>query len=162
MLPDKNALLQEIRRTIEQELALVTQAAKAAHEAATHEESKAEDAHDTRAIESSYLAGAQAQRAAELQQALVFYKHLELRKFGAQDPIAPGALVELDSGGKKTLCFLAQHGGGMRVSLGSKTIQLVTPHSTLGEELLGRRVGDGFEIEAPGGTPREYEIMGVA
>src|ERR1035437_4898036 len=52
------------------ELAALTQSARAAHLAATHEESKAEDRHDTFAIEASYLAAGQAVRVAELEKTL--------------------------------------------------------------------------------------------
>jgi transcription elongation GreA/GreB family factor len=158
----KAELLQEIRAQLEREIALITQAARAAHEAATHEESKAEDQHDTRGLESSYLAGAQAQRAAEIQQTLSYYRQLEPRTFRPTDLIAPGALVELDSGGKKAVYFLAPQGGGMKVSIEGKSVQIITPHSPLGEELVGRKQGDTIEVEGQGpGGVREYEITGI-
>ena len=158
---DKAALLQEIRSQLEKELALLVQAAKAAHEAATHEESKAEDAHDTRGLESSYLAGAQAQRASEIQQLLNFFKAVEFRNFTKTDVIAPMAVVELQTSGRKTLYLIAPQGGGMRITLDGKTIQIITPHSPVGEELVGRRVGDSIEVEAQGAL-REFEITAIA
>src|ERR1700734_932463 len=92
---DKTELITQIRLKLETELQSITLAAKAAHEAATHEESKAEDSHDTRGIESSYLAGAQAQRASEILQQIHGYKFMKLKEFSSKDPIAATALVEL-------------------------------------------------------------------
>src|SRR4051812_31376659 len=99
---DKRRLVETIQTHLAEELATLMQAAKAAHEAATHEESRAEDAHDTRGLEASYLAGAQAQRAAELQSQLMMWKFLPLRDFGGPDDVAcPAALVELEYQGAK-------------------------------------------------------------
>lgn len=153
--PNKQQIVSEIRSLIERELAGLVQAAKAAHEAATHEESKSEDKHDTRATEASYLAGAQAQRVSELQQALIYFKQLEPKEFAENDAIGVSALIELDSSGKKQTYLIAQHGGGIKVSIAGKEIQVITPHSPIGEELIGRRAGDTFEIS------REYEILSV-
>jgi transcription elongation GreA/GreB family factor len=160
MLIDKHALLSQIRSQLESELVALTQAAKAAHEAATHEESKAEDSHDTRGLESSYLAGAQAQRASEIQQTLNFYKQVEFRQFSAEEPIAALAVVELEANRKKTLYLIAPQGGGMRISIEGKSILTITPHSPVGEELVGRRVGDTIEVEAQG-VMREFLITAV-
>src|SRR5581483_11142644 len=59
---DKRRLVETVQQHLAEELATLMQAAKAAHEAATHEESKAEDQHDTRGLEASYLAGSGAAR----------------------------------------------------------------------------------------------------
>src|SRR3954451_22195157 len=103
---DKRRLVDTIQIHLAEELATLMQAAKAAHEAATHEESKAEDQHDTRGLEASYLAGAQAQRAAELHAQLLMWKHLPVREYGSNDVACPAALVELEfQGGKATRAF---------------------------------------------------------
>jgi hypothetical protein len=157
---NKSDLVEQIRISLEQELAALTQAARAAHEAATHEESKAEDSHDTRGIELSYLAGAQANRAADLKMMLHYFRKLEPRVFSRIDAIAPTSVVELSSQGRKTLYFLAQQGGGVRVTIDGKTVQVITPASPVGDEILGRHVGDTIEIEAQG-TVREYSITAI-
>ena len=59
-MPKKQKLIEAILLELESELSVLADAAKAAHLAATHEESVAEDPHDTRGVEASYLAGAQA------------------------------------------------------------------------------------------------------
>jgi hypothetical protein len=59
-------MMEALREKVRQELQAVEEAALASHHAATHEESRSEDKHDTRSIEAGYLAGAQAQRVALL------------------------------------------------------------------------------------------------
>jgi transcription elongation GreA/GreB family factor len=158
---NKPVLIELIRKSLEQELAALIQAAQATHEAATHEESKAEDSHDTRGIELSYLAGAQASRAADLQRMLQYFRKIDLKGFEKTDGIAPTALVELSVQGKKSLYFLALQGGGVRVTVEGMAVQVITPASPVGEEMIGRRIGDSIEVEAQG-TLREYLITAIA
>ncbi|OFY98914.1 MAG: hypothetical protein A2070_06285 [Bdellovibrionales bacterium GWC1_52_8] len=157
---DKGLLVEQVLAKLKRELKIIQEAATAAHEAATHEQSKAEDQYDTRGLEASYLAGAQAGRAAELEKQVAYFKFLSLRKFSSEDSISPGALVEMTFEGRPSWYFLAAQGGGISVQVGNQTVQLITPASILGEALLGKRAGDQVEIESPRGT-REYEIVVV-
>ena len=158
---NKAALLEAIRSQIKSELDSMSEVARAAHEAATHEESRAEDAHDTRSIEAGYLAGAQRARVDELQARLEFFSRLEPRPYSAHEPIGPSALVELEAeDGKRSWCFLAAQAGGMSVQYSGHNVQVVTPQSPVGEELDGRKVGESFEIEQRGAT-REFTILSV-
>ncbi len=59
---------------------ILKEAALATYEAATHEESKPENEYDTRGLEASYLAGAQAKRTAEIEELLIILKHLDVKK----------------------------------------------------------------------------------
>lgn len=146
---------------LESELAVVLRAAEAAREAATHEESKPEDSHDTRGLEASYLAGAQAGRAEELKRLVTVYRHMELREFKEGEPIAPGALVELDLDGRRSHYFLVAEGGGLSVSAGGQKVLVITPQAPLGEALLGHKSGEGVEVEVQKAL-REYEIVSIA
>lgn len=158
---DKAGLLEAIRKQLKAELDSMTEAARAAHEAATHEESRAEDAHDTRSIEAGYLAGAQRARVEELQGHLEFFSRLEPRSFAPDEPIGPGALVELEAEDAKcSWYFLAAQAGGMSVRFTDHTVQILTPRSPVGEELEGRRAGESFEIEQRGSS-REFTILSV-
>src|SRR4051812_18493840 len=74
----KQELIQIIMAQLNSELELITQSAKAAHEAATHEESRAEDSHDTRGLEASYLAGAQMARAEALKKTIASYQFMNV------------------------------------------------------------------------------------
>jgi transcription elongation GreA/GreB family factor len=161
---NKRRLVETIQSHLAEELATLVQAAKAAHEAATHDESKAEDAHDTRGLEASYLAGAQAQRAAEIQSLLTMWKFLPLREYGSNDVVCPAALVELEfgHGGKKTRAFyfIAPQGGGLVTRVDGQPVQVITPNSPMGEALMGKREGDTIEVETRSGT-RSYHVITI-
>lgn len=156
----KQKFIDQIIANLESELAGLQKSVQAAHEAATHEESKAEDQYDTRGLEASYLAGAQASRAAELKQLLAMYKFFPVREFKAGEAIDSGALVELELNGKKFHYFLVSQGGGVSATIDGKRIQVVTPQAPLGEALLGRKLGDTVEVEAQNAV-REYEVTAV-
>lgn len=159
-MPRKKKLIELIVENLNREVDSLTLAAQAAHEAATHEESKAEDAHDTRGLEASYLAGAQMARIDGLKKALTYYQFFKDRKFSAKEPIGAGALIELECDKKRLFCFLVAQAGGTALSFEGKTVQVITPQSPLGEALLGRLQGDWVEVEAQKGV-REYEILSV-
>ena len=156
----KKKILGLVVESLEKDLQVLTHAAQVAREAATHEESKAEDKYDTRGLEASYLAGAQAKRAAEIQELIRYYHFMDLPDFSKDSTVAATALVELEASGKKLLCFVVPKGGGLTVQLGSVPVQVITPVSRLGEELIGRSVEDEFEL-AVAGSVREYRILGI-
>jgi len=160
-LVDKRKLVTEIRSKLNQELSVVLKSAKAAHEAATHEESRAEDSHDTRGLEASYLAGAQAARVAELRQLILVYKFLPIFELDPMDQIGLGALIELEVFGKRSYYFLVHQGGGMCVQIDGKAVQLITPQSPLGAAIAGRRAGDCVEVEGRE-VVREYKIISIS
>ncbi len=157
----KQELVRIISAQLASELEVITQSAKAAHEAATHEESIAEDSHDTRGLEASYLAGAQTARAEALKKTISTYQFMNMRDLQADDAIDLGALVELKSNGRKFYYFLVGQGGGLVVTFEGKTIQIVTSLAPLGEALLGKKVGDLVEVEVQG-VQREYTVIAVS
>src|SRR5689334_17213217 len=93
---NKRNLILAIIEQLETDLSVVKQAALATLEAATHEESKPENEYDTRGLEASYLAGAQAKRVAEIDQALNIFRTTGLTDFGPKDPVQTTALVEIE------------------------------------------------------------------
>lgn len=157
---DKQRVVDAILERLQQELAVLVASAQSAREAATHEESKPEDSHDTRGLEASYLAGAQAERAASVQRMIALIKFLPVRPVPAGDGAAAGSLLEIESGGKRSWYFLVSQGGGITVTVDGQSIQVITPASPLGEELMGRPEGDEFEIENQGKV-REYRIRSL-
>jgi len=157
---EKRNLIELIISELNRELDAVTQSAKAAHEAATHEESKQEDSHDTRGLEASYLAGAQMSRIEALKKTMTALQFMKVPDFHVTDAIDIGALIDLDSGGKKIHYFLASQGGGISVLFNGMKVQVITPQAPLGEALFGRKVGDVIEVEGQR-TSREFEIIGI-
>jgi transcription elongation GreA/GreB family factor len=156
----KKQILEKLIEDLRAKAQLLESAARTAHEGATHEESKAEDKYDTRGLEASYLAGAQAKRAYELQQLIESYEFLPLRDFDAKSAIDVTALVTLR--GEKSIqkFFLVPKGGGLSVEISGQKIQIITPVSLIGEELVGRSLGESFEVEIAGEL-RDFEIAAV-
>ena len=147
---DKHALLQKILTQLETELDVLVKAARHTYETATHEENKAENKYDTRALEASYLARGQAKRAAEIRKIIKHYQDLPLAKM---DRINLGAVFTLETEDQTHQYFLGPMGGGIRIKTDSGEITVVTAASPLGKSLLGKEVDD--EIMTPGGQIAE-------
>jgi transcription elongation GreA/GreB family factor len=157
---NKRSLIDGILDQLKKELELVTRSAQTAHQEATHAESLAEDRHDTRGLEASYLAGAQAGRAKEIQRLIAVFKFLPLPEYQANDLIGPGAVVELELNGRRACYFLVPQGGGLSLEQEGKPVRVITPNSPLGEALLGRGVGSTIEVEGETMT-RAYQVVGI-
>jgi transcription elongation GreA/GreB family factor len=157
---DKPELLRRLQSELTRQIAVLRQATLAAREGATHEEAKPENAKDTRALEASYLAGAQAARLRELEGVASTLGFMRCRAFRPSDPVAVSAAIELERDGERSWFFIAQVGGGLAVSMGKYEIHVVTPVSPLGRALLGKTVGEVVELQVPGST-REYEIVAI-
>lgn len=155
----KQKILAELLAQIQKEIAVLQGAAIAAKNDATHEESRAEDQHDTRSVEASYLAAGHAKRMADLESLLKVFTNFPLKKFKATDRVDVSALIELEHGGNSQLYFLCPTGGGYKLEVEGKTVNIITEESLLGEELLDRRVGDEVEIHA--GKKRVYKIKSI-
>lgn len=157
---DKKRILKTLLAEMQTKLSVLIQSAHAARQEATHEDTKAENKYDTRAIEAGYLAGAQAERVAQLQATIAFFERLELKPFDAQTPIGITALLELESDGKKTWNFLLPQGGGMKVRQEDHDVFILGVQAPLGMALVGRTQGDVLEVTTQSGV-KEYEILRV-
>lgn len=157
---DKKKLIQAIMEQLEKDLSALKAAAMETYAAATGEESQPENEYDTRALEASYLAGAQSQRVAQVEESMMLYKQLEPRHFDDSSPIGPTALVDLDLEGKKSLVFITPASGGMTLKYEGTPVQVLTPKSPLGEALVGLKTGDVATVDKDNRT-LEYEILKV-
>ena len=158
---NKQALVLSIIDLLMAESEHLASAARTAHADATAPESKAENKYDTRGLEASYLAGAQAKMAATSLQNIAAYKMLELKEFNNKSRIALTAFIELESGdGSRSFYFLGPNGGGTIVEHEGMKVLLITPASHIGTKLLGREVGDSIKIDS-GSTKKEYEIISI-
>src|ERR1019366_7412845 len=68
--------------SLTENLEVLQKAARASHEEATHESSRAESKYDTRGLEAAYLGGGQARQAKEILDSIKSYKALATRDFG--------------------------------------------------------------------------------
>lgn len=158
---NKTTLLQQIMQRLEADSRLLLQAARSAHAAATHEENIPDNKYATLALEASYLAQGQANRAQEVSFALEAYRQLQLQEFNAGTPIRLTALVTLeDEEGEERRVFLGPAAGGLKLALADGEVMVITPDSPLGQQLLGLRCGESCELEVAG-KRKEYEIVWV-
>lgn len=157
---NKAALIKKIIASLDAELAMYAQSARAAHEEATHEQSRAENKYDTRGLEASYLARGQSKQAAETMSAREEYAAFKPREFGPDTPIDLCAVVELDGPEGLSTYFIGPRAGGTEITHQRKTILVITPQSPLGSQLLGRKQGDNLEIKI-GPSRSKYQVTQV-
>jgi len=153
---NKTEILQPLIDEVSRQLNSALSAAQSTYDDATNEENKAENKYDTRSLEASYLAGAQAERVKDLKDTLTYVSQIQLKKFSENDPIALTALVELSSGNKNTWVLLLAKGGGQSVFFKNKSIQVITPESPIGKTIVGKRKNDDFSL-----NQKEYIIESV-
>jgi transcription elongation GreA/GreB family factor len=157
---NKEALIKKIVARLREELEAYFNAARTAHEEATHEQSKAENKYDTRGLEASYLAHGQSRQAAELEAAIATFEQMDGHLFGKKEPIGVGALVELEHDGGHTLYFVASRAGGMDIMHEKREVLVITPQSPMGGQLQGKREGDLQQLGI-GGTRNKYRVARV-
>ena len=144
---NKRTLIKKIVARLAGELEVYFRAARASRAEATHEQSKAENKYDTRGLEASYLAHGQSRQAAEIQAAIAAFEKLDARKFGDGEPASVGAFVELEMNGDKAAYFIGPRAGGTEVLHDKREVLVITPQSSLGEQLMGRKQGDVLKLK---------------
>jgi transcription elongation GreA/GreB family factor len=139
------------------------QAAESARVAATHEENKPENDKDTRGLEAGYLAGAQAERALELNRTRDLLMSLAPRAFAPDERIAALALVEVEDtdSGERSTFFIVPVAGGKKITVEKTVVAIVSPASPFGDAVMGKRVGDVVEVPL-GKKTKEFEIVSLA
>jgi transcription elongation GreA/GreB family factor len=158
---DKTDILQLIVEQLTHDLAVQFNAAVTAHEASTHEENIPDNKYETLALEASYVAQGQANRAQEIKRALEMYKQLPLQQFDDDCTIRLTALVTLaGEGAADRTVFIGPLEGGMKVLYHQSEIVVITPASRLGRDLIGKNIGDLVRIGGGRGG-KEFEIVEV-
>lgn len=160
----KSQLLQLIIEQLTHDLSVQFNAALTAHEASTHEENIPDNKYETLALEASYVAQGQANRAQEIRRALDTYKQLTLQQFDDSSAIGLTALVTLtgEDDTSRTF-FIGPLEGGMKLvdDRNGDEIVVITPASPLGRQLINRGVGDLVSMRI-GTVEKEFEIAGVS
>ena len=161
----KREVLDCLRAQITASLEVMDRAATTTREAATHEESIAEDKYDTRGLEASYLAHGQAKRAAELLDQLKILETLNLRNFKPTEQIAVTALVKLsiEFANRKieSEILLIPLRAGAQLQVKGAVVQVISVDTPLGKELLGKQVGDEFTLQIAG-QEKNYSVLEIA
>lgn len=158
---DKLLLQQQVLERLAEDLLQVEQAARTAHETATHEENIAENKYDTLGLEAAYLATGQARRAEAIRQAIAHWRQFRPRPYDASQGIQLGALVCLvDADDKQQLLFLGPDGGSMQLVSGAQPVQVISSASPLGRAMLGKCVGDEVALQVAL-TRQQFEVLRV-
>ena len=146
---NKTHVIEHLRFALEAQLHNAKEAAKAAHDAATHEESVAETQYDTLGLEAAYLAQGQAERVNEcyrdIQAFNTVFKESEFNK------VREGALVCLiDEHDNSKWFFIGPSAGGLMVTVKQQPIYVVTREAPLGKQLIGKQVDDEVTLTIAG------------
>jgi transcription elongation GreA/GreB family factor len=158
---DKLLLQQQVLERLTEDLLQAEQAARVAHETATHEENIAENKYDTLGLEAAYLATGQARRAEAIRQALAQWRQFRPRPYDASQGIQLGALVCLvDSNDQQQRLFIGPEGGSMSLVSGGQPVQVISSVAPLGKAMLGKCEGDEVSIQI-GSTRQQYEVLRV-
>jgi transcription elongation GreA/GreB family factor len=158
---NKAQLVKKIMASLTDSLGVLEKAARASHEEATHESSKAESKYDTRGLEAAYLAGGQARQAKEILDSIKIYESLAIKNFDPGEPIALTALVELDTDGAHSTYFIGPKNGGLEIEHRGREIMVITPQSPLGQNLMDKTAGQRWTARL-GGSTVKYHIVSVS
>lgn len=158
---DKLWLQQQVLQRLAEDLQRVEDAARFAHETATHEENIAENKYDTLGLEASYLAAGQARRAEALRQAIGQWRQWVPQPYNEGQGIRLGALVWLaDAQGHEQLLFVGPEGGTMKLSHGTAHIQVISIQAPLAQALWGKGEGDEVVLQM-GAERQQWEVLRV-
>lgn len=152
----KELLLKELLSRAQTELHQLEEAASASRDFATDQEFKAESKYDTRALEASYLASAEAKRVEELKLEVQLLEEVDLKS--VHQEVSIGSLVELEHKGQRRRYLLIPTAGGTLLNVRDEAVVVVSVFSPIGDAMLGLKVGDEFEVETPKET-RTYKIL---
>jgi transcription elongation GreA/GreB family factor len=159
-LPDKQRVHDALAGALEQALATMAAAAEDTRKGATHEENRSEGDKDMRATEQSYVARGQAMRAEQLAEEALRFASVPVRRFGAGDRIGIGCLVRARVDDEPRVFFVCAQGGGTELVVEGLTITVLTPGSPAGKAIVGKEVGDEYELLVAG-KARLWEIEEV-
>jgi transcription elongation GreA/GreB family factor len=157
---NKNLLLKHIVAALGESLEVLERAARASHVEATHESSRDESKYDTRGLEAAYLAGGQARQAREIIDSMKLYQSLATRDFAPGELIDLTAVVKLETDGAPAMFFIGPKSGGVEVNFEGEEITVITPQSPLGQNLVGKKAGQGWSAKVGGATVK-YRIVKV-
>ncbi len=146
----KQSLLNQVINLLEEDLKTIRSAAAETHRASTGDESKQEGKYDTRGLEASYLAEAQADQVRQLEQSL--HKLNTLTLIEEPDEVIPGTIVIVssDKTDQDSQFFLLPAGGGTMLKYEDQDLTVITPSSPIGMVLLARSIGDILQTDQLG------------
>jgi transcription elongation GreA/GreB family factor len=155
----KTNLIRLIIGRLTTDLELFNYAAKTAHKASIDEENQPDNKYDTLALEASYVAQGQANRAQELRRSIETYKKTGIPPAGKT--IRLTSLVTLEDGnGNRKRVFIGPAEGGLRIDTEEGAVTVITLASPLGRALISKTIDDPVVIMT-GRDSIKYHILEV-
>jgi len=158
---NKSKLLKLVIDEVYMRYEALANSALEAKDAATNEESKAENKYDTRGLEASYLAGAQAGRTEKIKESLFYLKKITEEDLTKKDQAELLSLVQLeDEDGNIKNLFIIPVQGGIKINFEDVLVQTITLSSPIGKLIYKKKVHD--EVVLKQGTDVKYfEITSI-
>jgi hypothetical protein len=144
MLEHKNKVLAKAKSMIHDSLDLLKRAAAATHANSTSAESKPEGKYDTRGLEASYLAGAQAEQVAIVEEGVQKLANLTIED--EPDTVLTGSLVVVSTDTEELSYLVLPAGGGLQIEQDGDTILVITPNSPIGCLIMGVELGTSVAL----------------
>ena len=158
---NKFSLQQQVLKRLAEDLLQAEDAARVAHETATHAENVAENKYDTLGLEAAYLATGQVRRAEAIRQAMAEWRQFRPRPYDSSEGIQLGALVCLvDFDDKQQQVFLGPNGGSMQLGSGTQLVQVISMEAPLGRAMLGKCEGDEVSLQVAT-SRQQFEVLRV-
>ncbi len=158
----KEKILKLVLQYLDEKYEVLKRSAMDAKDAATNEESKAENKYDTRGLEASYLAGAQAKRTEELKESIFLLKKIKPELLVPKENISLYSLVHVQIEDEiEKFFFVLPVQGGVSVNDGKNDVHTITLSSPLGKLLYNKQEGDDFEMKV-GSEFKYYEILNIS
>ena len=160
---DKRWLVEQLADRLRQSAAVARRESEAAATEAREGATASERKEDARVLlEYGSLAKGQNRRAERALSDLATIESFHPAPVRPSGPVAMGAVVEVEDGEEGRTFFLAPAGAGMELTGpgGDGFLSVVTAASPIGRAVLGRRVGDSFEVVVEGNA-REWTITWV-
>jgi transcription elongation GreA/GreB family factor len=146
-LARREQIRQQVLAALEDQRQLIARAVAEAASATTHADARQEGKYDTRAIETSYLAGAQAERLQELAQKIQTIERIAFREPDPNQAVRATSLIcAQDESGTDFWYMILPGAGGLTVTTGEITVTILAPESPLGLEFLGKSAGDEISV----------------
>ena len=152
----KEKLKKQVISKLNEDLNSLKKAAAETRSVSSDDENKQEGKYDTRSIEASYLAEAQADQATQIEESIFKLKNLILPE--EPDTVILGSIAILtDTEDHDLQFFLLPAGGGISLKYENQPLMVITPESPIGEKIIAKALLDNIE-ETPIGPVFISEI----
>lgn len=154
----KIKIVEFLENKLKNELQAIADIAENTKKEAIHTDMKPDSKYDTRAIEASYLAGAQAKRVFEIIRDLDELQKLDTKT--KNEKVCIGSVLSLKFNDFESHYFISPTTGGFFAQIEGKSYMIIGINSPIAQASIGHSLQDSFEVETPKET-RDYTITSL-